>query len=153
MAEWSYSAIDQIQTPGGNIACNTGSGDHFFIDPVSSDGLGTSEIRAQIDERGQDHGWLFPGGFLKAGQRISLQCIANILSSATDPGYVTARDAFLTDVRTKLSTILAADGTLHFAGGQTITVRCQMMGAPRSLVAVGPSVKSMLVVLVSTAAA
>ena len=147
MAEFSYSAIDAIETPGGNIACNTGSGDHFFIDPARSTGLGEVEIRGQDDERGQSDGLLLHPRFL-GGQRISLQCIAYILSSATDPGYVTARDAFLTDVRTKLKSMLNADGTLSFAGGQNITVRTRVIGAPLSS-AVGPSVKEQLVMLVS----
>ena len=148
--EYSYEAIDQIQTPGGNISCNAGSGDTLFIDASRSVGLGTSDIRAQVDDRGQDHGWLFPGGFLKAGQLIGLQGIVIIRSAATDPGYVTARDAFIDDMKTKLHSMLASTGTLHFAGGSTIGgIRPRAIGAPQSEVALGLSTKSLLIVLVS----
>jgi len=148
--EYSYEAIDQIQTPAGNISCNAGSGDTAFIDPGRSTGLGTSEIRAQIDERGQDHGWLFPGAFLKAGQQISLHMIIFIRSASTDPAWATARDGFIDDVKTKLHSTLASTGTLHFAGGSTVGgIRAKAIGPPESEPALGPAWKSMLVVLVS----
>jgi hypothetical protein len=48
-------------------------------------------------------------------------------------------------MRTKLKTMLAATGTLHFVGGQTITgLRLQSAAPPQGL-----SVKSFLIVLVS----
>lgn len=148
--EYSYSAIDSIQTPAGNIPCNTGSGDEFFIDPAGSTGLGTSELRAQIDERGQDHGWLFPGPFLKAGQQIALKCIVIVRSAGTEAGYVTARDSFIDSVKTKLDSTLSSSGTLHFAGGGSISgIRARSIGAPQSESQLGPSTKSMLIVLVS----
>jgi hypothetical protein len=148
MAEWSYSAIDQVQTPGGNIPVNTGSGDHFFIDAGRSTGLGVSDIRGSDDERGQDDGLLLHPRFL-GGQQIALLAIALILSASTDAGYLTARDTFLTDVRTKLKTAINADGALHFAGGQSIAVRTRAIGPPQSEDALGRATKSMLVVLVS----
>lgn len=148
MAEYSYTAIDQIQTPGGNVAYNTGSGDHFYTDPARCTGLGEVVIRGQDDERGQSDGLLLHPRYL-GGQLIGLLSIAHILSATTDPGYVTARDALLTDLKTKLKTIVNADGTLHFAGGQSITVRARTIGAPQSESSLGPSVKSVLVVLIS----
>lgn len=148
MAEFGYNAITSLVTPGGSIPWNTGSGDHFFADPARCGGLGVSEIRGSDDERGQSDGLLLHPRFL-GGQQISLLGIAYILSSGTDPGYATARDAFLTDARTKLKTAINADGTLNFAGGQAITVRTRAIGAPASEPALGPATKSMLIVLVS----
>ncbi len=148
MAEWSYTAIDAIETPGGNIPCNTGSGDHFFIVPGRSTGLGVSEIRGTDDERGQSDGLLLHPRFF-GGQQISLLALAYILSSGTEAGYLTARDAFLTDARTKLKTMVNADGTLSFSGGQNITVRTRAIGPPQSESQYGEATKSMLLVLVS----
>ena len=148
MAEWSYSAIDLIMTPSGNIPCNTGSGDHFFIDPGRSTGLGVSEIRGTDDEKGQTDGLLLHPRYY-GGQQIGLLCIALILSATSDPGYVTARDTFLTDARTKLKAMVNADGTLHFSGGQAITVRTRVIGPPQSEPALGMTTKSVLVQLVS----
>jgi hypothetical protein len=147
--EYSYERISSIQTPSGNIPCNTGSGDEFFIDPRRSDGLGGSEIRAQIDERGQDHGWLFPAPFLKAGQQIALHCIVVIRSAGTDPGYRTARDAFIDDAKTKLYSTLASTGTLVVGASSITGVRAKVVSPPISEPQLGPDWKSMLVVLVS----
>jgi len=147
MAEWSYSAIDKITTGGGDVPFNGFATDYWFVDPGRSTGLGVSDIRGSDDERGQSDGLILHPRFY-GGQQIALQSIATIISATTDPGYVTARDTLLTDTRTKLKTIVNADGTLHFTGGQTITVRTRAIGPPQSS-AIGPSVKEMLIVLVS----
>ena len=151
MAEWSYTAIDQIQAPGGNIPCNGNATDSWFVVPRESTGLGVSEIRGQDDERGQDDGLLLHPRFL-GGQQIALKMLAYILSASSDAGYLTARDTFLTDTRTKLKTMINADGTLHFTGGQSITCRTRAIGPPQSDQP-DPAAKSMLVVLVSATAA
>lgn len=147
MAEWSYSAIDQIQAPGGNIPCNGNATDSWFIVPAASTGLGESSIRGQDDERGQDDGLIMHPRFL-GGHQIALKMLTHILSASTDAGYLTARDTLITDTRTRLKAMINTDGTLHFAGGQSITCRTRAIGPPLSDQP-DPAMKSILIVLVS----
>jgi hypothetical protein len=147
MAEWSYTAIDKITTGPGDIPCNGFATDSWYIVPSRSTGLGVSPIRGSDDERGQDDGLILHPRFY-GGQMIALMGLAYIKSSGTDAGYLTARDTLITDTRTKLKAIVNADGTLHFTGGQTITVRARDIGAPQSDQP-DPAMKSMLMLLVS----
>jgi hypothetical protein len=151
VAEWSYSAIDQVQTPGGNVSCNAGSGDTLFIVPGRSLGLGESDIRGQDDEKGQADGLLLHPRFL-GGHRISLYAIILIRSSGTDAGYLTARDSFIDDMRTKLKSAVNVDGALHFAGGGSYTVRTRALGPPVSDQP-DPAAKSVFFQLVSATSA
>lgn len=147
MAEWSYTAIDEIQTPSGDVPCNGSATDSFFIDPKGSTGLGVSEIRGNDDEMGQTDGLILHPRFF-GGQQIALKLITHILSASTDPGWITARDTLLTDMRTRLKAMVNANGTIHFVGGQSITVRTRAIGAPSSDQP-DPNVKSVLAVFVS----
>ena len=147
MAEWSYTAIDEIQAPGGDIPCNRSATDSWFVEPRASNGLGEVEIRGQDDDRGQDDGLLLHPRFL-GGHTIALKLITDILSASTDPTWITARDTLITDTRTRLKGMVNTDGALHFAGGQSFTVRVRKIGSPVSDQP-DPNMKSMLVVLVS----
>ncbi len=148
MAEWSYTAIDKIQAPGGDIQMNGSATDSWFVDPTRSTGLGEVDIRGQDDEKGQTDGLLLHPRFL-GGQRIGLHSIGHILSASTDPGYVTARDALIDSTLSRLKSMVNADGALHFIGGGSITVRTRAIGPPQSESQLGPTAKSMLIVLVS----
>jgi hypothetical protein len=150
MADWSITGIDQIQAPGGNIPCNGNATDSWYLDPSRSI-LPANEIRAQVDDRGQDHGYLFPGVFLKTGVQVTLHMIAHVLSSGTDPGWATARDSLIDTTKSRLETMLASTGTLHWASGYSIGgLRARSIGPPVEESSIGPGWKSMLVVLVGT---
>lgn len=147
MAEWSYSAIDQVQTPGGNVSCNASSGDTLFLVPSRCTGLGELEVRGTDDDRGQTDGLLLHPRYL-GGHRITLYGLVLIRSASTDAGYLTARDAFIDDLRTKLKSALNANGSLHFGGGGSYTVRTRALGPPVSDQP-DPAAKSILLQLVS----
>lgn len=147
MADWSITNIDEIQAPGGDIPCNGSAADSWYLDPARSI-LPGNDIRAQVDERGQDHGYLFPAGFLKTGVQITLHMITHITSVGTDPSWAGARDALIDLTRTRLDGMLAATGTLHWAGGYSIAgLRARNIGPPMEE---GGGRKSMLVVLIGT---
>lgn len=126
MPGFSYSDITGIVTPAGTISLNAASGDTFFVDPTRSDGLGDSRLRTTIIDRGQTDGYTLLPSF-EEGQHIALGGVALIRSAALEAAYVAARDAMLIDARTKLKSILGANGTLTFASSSSLTVRCEML--------------------------
>lgn len=145
MPAFSYSDIDRISTPAGDIACNDETGDTFWIDPTRSTGLGASVVRNPADDKGQTDGELFHDWF-ERGQHLVLAGDVLIRSATTDPAYEAARDAFLTDMRTKCKSILRATGTVVFAGGETIGgVKCEILPDARSDRPQGPSHKSVVI--------
>lgn len=123
MSAWSYSAITTCVTPAGTFTFNASSGDTFLLDPNACTGLGTSQVRTPIFNKGQTSGYNILPFFLE-GQHLVLAGVALIRSAATEAGYVTARDVVLTDLRTKMKSIISADGTLTI-GTDVLTVRCE----------------------------
>lgn len=128
MPSWSYSAITTLVTPAGTITFGTGT-DYLFIDPAASTGLGVSQIRTSIFNKGQTDGYNILPSF-EEGQHLVLGGRVIITSSATEAGIVTARDTLLTATRTKLKSILQVSGTLNFSTGDIITVFCETLIAP-----------------------
>jgi hypothetical protein len=153
MGAYSYSNIDRLATPAGDISFNDDAGDTLWIDPTRSTGLGASVVRNPVDAKGQADGELLHDFFLR-GQHLALSGDVLIRSAATDPSYVAARDALLVDTRTKCKSILRATGTLHFTTGETITgVKCELLPDARSDRPEGPSQKSFLIGLATGTAA
>jgi hypothetical protein len=126
MAGFSYSDIASLATPAGTIAFNQAAGDTLFLDPGRCSGLGTSRVRAPLDNKGQTDGYIVHD-FFEEGQHLTLAGEVLIRSAVTEAGIVSARDALLADTRAKLRSILRADGTLGFASGGSLTVRCELL--------------------------
>lgn len=149
MGAFSYSDIDRLSTPAGDISFNDETGDTLWIDPTRSTGLGSSVVRNPTDDKGQTDGELLHDFFLR-GQHPVLAGDVLIRSATLDPAYTAARDALLADTRTKCKAILRATGTLHFTTGETITgVKCEILPDARSDRPQGPSQKSFLIGLVT----
>lgn len=146
MAGWGYQDITGIVTPAGTISVN-GASDTLWPDPQRCDGLGYSEMRRNQFDRGQTDGYLLLPSF-EEGQHIALGGLVLIRSASLEAAVVAARDAFLTDARTKLRSIKNTDGTLTFATAPSITVRCDML-----IKATGGFDKNFLLALVSASPA
>ena len=124
MAQLSYSDITTITSSGGTIQCNGSATDSLVIDAVRSTGLGGRQKRAPISNRGQTHGYILHGVFRK-GMHIVLVGLIDIRSSATEAGYMTARDSFIGTVQAVLDGMDAfgATGTVNFGSGGSLTVK------------------------------
>lgn len=114
-----FSDIDTLTTPGGVLTFNAATGNTFHIDPARSAGLGSGEIRAAIDDQGQQSGYiLHPEWFEKGSQFL----LGGVISVDT----VANRNSMQAEMKSKLRTILSANGTLHFTTGESVTVRWNM---------------------------
>lgn len=123
----SYSDITGLSTPAGAIAFNAGTGDTPWIYPDRSTGLGMSEVRGQIDDRGQASGSILGSEFFEKGALLVLAGHLLIRSAATEAGYVAARNALELDMKTKLRALLTGTGTLSFGSGGSIAgVKCNL---------------------------
>lgn len=120
MAEFAYSKIESLVTPGGTITFNAAAADTLQLLPKSCRGLGGFEARGQIDPRGQSDGDLV-GTFYLPGARITLGGHFKIVSAVTEAGYVAARDALMDATYAKAKSAAAASSsTLNFTGGASI---------------------------------
>jgi hypothetical protein len=146
MASWHYSDITTLVTPAGTIGFNSPTGDTLMIDPQRSSGLGYAQVRAPIIHRGQTDGYTLLPFFLE-GQHLVLAGDVVIRSATSEAGVVSARNTLLTTTRTRLKSILQADGTLNFGAGDALSVRCEMLIQP-----MGAWRKSFVLGLVSAAA-
>jgi len=147
MSSWSYSDISTCVTSAGTFTFNAASGDTIILDPDACSGLGTSGVRTSIFNRGQTSGYNFAAAFLEEGQHLVLAGTVLVRSASTEAGYVTARDAVLTDLRTKMKSALGADATLTI-GGDSLVVRCEHLPEQS-----GGFVKRVVLGLVSATAA
>jgi hypothetical protein len=144
---FGYQQIQSLVTPAGTVTFNADTGDTLFLDPRRSSGLGSSRVRAPIDNRPQTDGYLLHD-FFEEGQHLVLAGDVVIRSATSEAGVVAARDALLTDLVLKLKSILRADGTLVFSGGGSQTVRCELLPEITSSDS-GPMQKSFVFGLVS----
>ncbi|MGI8408019.1 MAG: hypothetical protein ACR2L3_05870 [Actinomycetota bacterium] len=119
----SYSDITSIVSSGGTISCNGGAVDSLWIDPMRSVGLDGRRVRAPIDNRGQDHGYILHPEFFREGMHIVLVGLIDIRSESSDPGYVTARDAFISLMQAVLNGMHSATETLNFGSRASLTVK------------------------------
>lgn len=121
MAEFSYSKITTLVTPGGTITFHEAAADTLRLDPQSCRGLGDFEARAPVDPRGQTSGYLLHPFYLP-GAVILLVGVFDIISAATESAYVAARDALMDSTYSKLKSAAATStSTLNFTGGGNIT--------------------------------
>lgn len=121
MAEFSYTKITTLVTPGGTITFNASGADTLWLDPTASRGLGDFEARAPVDPRGQSDGFLLHPFFLP-GAVLLLTGVFHIVSAGDEAGYVTARDSLMNGTYTKLKSAAATTtSTLNFTGGATIS--------------------------------
>ncbi len=120
MAEFSYSKISSLVTPGGTITFHAAAADTLHLIPSRCRGLGAFEARGQMDPRGQSDGDLI-GTFTLPGARITLGGFFKIVSAVTESGYATARDALMDTTYSRAkSAAAAASSTLNFTGGSNI---------------------------------
>lgn len=121
MAEFSYTKITSLVTPGGTITFNAAAADTLYLDPANCRGLGDFDARAPVDPRGQTSGYLLHPFFLP-GAELLLGGFFEIVSSGTEAGYVTARDALMDSTYSKLKLAAATStSTLNFTGGASIS--------------------------------
>jgi hypothetical protein len=121
MAEFSYTKITTLVTPGGTITFNATGADTLYLDPGNCRGLGDFDVRAPVDPRGQTSGFLLHPFFLP-GAELLLVGIFEIISSGTEAGYVAARDSLMDGTYSKLKSAAATStSTLNFTGGATIS--------------------------------
>ena len=126
MAEFSYSKITTLSTPGGDITFNAAGVDTLLPEPGACRGLGDFDARAPISPRGQTSGYLLHPFFLP-GAVILLVGVFHIVSSSTDAGYHAARDALMDSTYSKLKSAAASTTcTLNFTGGASIAgLKCR----------------------------
>lgn len=143
MAEYSFSSITTLVTPSGTITFNAATGDTLWVDPSQCRGLvGPAEVRSPMDDKGQTDGSILHI-FYRKGQAGVL---GGWFLARTDVTGVTGRDALMTDTETKLESLMSAStGTLNFAGGGSITVKCRAA----NFFTVNGNVKGYLIDLVS----
>jgi hypothetical protein len=126
MAEFSYSKITTLVTPGGTITFNATGADTLLLDPEGCRGLGDFDARAPVDPRGQTDGFLLHPFFLP-GAVLLLIGLFHIVSSGTEAGYIAARDSLMDGTYSKLKSAAASTtSTLNFTGGATIAgLKCR----------------------------
>ena len=121
MADFAYSKVTTLVTPSGTITFHQTGSDTLVLDPASCRGLGDFEARAPIDPRGQTDGYILHPFYLP-GANILLVGLFDIVSSSTEAGYVTARDALMSGTYLKLKSAAATStSTLNFTGGGSIS--------------------------------
>ena len=121
MAEFSYTKITTLVTPGGTITFHQAAADTLVLSAADCRGLGDFDARAPVDPRGQTSGYLLHPFFLP-GATLLLVGIFDIVSSATEAGYLTARGSLMDATYSKLKSAAATStSTLNFTGGASIS--------------------------------
>ena len=147
MAVWSYSGITSLVTPGGTITFNAAAADTLFLDPGQCRGLGEFSARAPVDPKGQTDGYILHPFYLP-GVELVLGGWFHIVSSTTEAGYVTARDALMdTTYASAKSAAAVSTSTLNFTSGSIAGLKVRRY-AP---MAISVSVKGFMLELVGTA--
>ncbi|MGQ0669746.1 MAG: hypothetical protein ACT4PO_08765 [Actinomycetota bacterium] len=118
----SYNGITTLVTPGGTATFNASTGDTYWIVPARSSGLGSGEVDAEIDPKGQADGNILHD-FFERVPHLVLAGDLRIRSASTESGIVAARDSLASGLLTKLRTILRATGTLNFSNGAAMTIK------------------------------
>lgn len=113
-----FSDITQIATPAGAIVFVSplSSSEGLVLNPRECTGLGTGEVRAAIDNRAGESGYILHPEWYEEG---SIFVLSGILRYANPADRNTAQ----ADTKTKLRSMLAATGTLSFSGAPSATVR------------------------------
>ena len=112
------SDITTLVTPGGTITFNAASGNTYMVDPDKCSGFGMAAVRAPIDDKGQASGYILHP-FYESGTHLVVGGI--IIADTT-----TNRDSLEGSLKTALRSILAADGTINWGAGASLTVRCDV---------------------------
>lgn len=113
-----------LTTPGGTVTFNDDSADQIYITTLQ--GLGSPSIRASIDPAPQAHGGLVHD-FWKGPRHIIVEGVFLITSTRIMNNIVIIRNTFEETLRTRLESILQADGTLAWTplgqSARSLTVR------------------------------
>lgn len=117
-----WSDITTLVTPAGTLTFNEATGDTYYVDPKRSSGLGMGEIRAPIDDKGQTDGFILHDFFEKGAMLL----IGGLILARTDTTGVTGADTLISEMVTRLRSILRATGTLNFGSGAALTVKCNV---------------------------
>lgn len=118
MAGSGYSDITSLVTPAGSIAFVSpiSASEGLVLDPKQCTGIGSGDVRASVDDRAGESGYILHPEWYETGSTFVL---AGILRYA-DPAV---RNAAQADTKTKLRSLLSAAGTLNFSGAPSATVR------------------------------
>jgi len=107
----NYSSITKIELGGTDINFNATGADTLLLDPLACDGLDQIPARTPVYRKAATDGAnVFP--FLKDARPIVLAGVVLIVSSSTEAGYVTARDALIDSTITLLNGMLTTPGVL-----------------------------------------
>lgn len=121
MAEFAYSKITTLVTPGGTITFHQAGADTLRLAAGSCRGLGSFDARAPVDPAGQTSGFLLHPFYLP-GAVILLVGVFDIVSAGTEAGELAARDALMDTTYSKAKSAAAtATSTLNFTGGASIS--------------------------------
>lgn len=127
MANWNV--VYTYTTVGGTIHLNAASGDTYLNDPGSCSGLDGAPLRTPIDDAPQTDAGIVHD-FYKAARHITLGGLLYVVSSGTESGFVTARNALEDALVAACDSNIRADATLQWTptGGssRTLTVRCDV---------------------------
>lgn len=115
-----WSDMTTLVTPGGTLTHNAASGDTYFVAPRDSRGLGMGEIRNPLDDKGQTDGFILHDFFEKGAVLVP----AGTILARSDTVGTAGADALMAAMVTALRSILRATGTLNFASGAALTVKC-----------------------------
>lgn len=120
MASWSWTTLATLTTPSGTITFHSGA-DTLVADPRQCRGLGAFEARQPVDPRGQTSGYVVHPSFLP-GVDMLITALFHITSSATEAGYLTARNTLMDSVyAVAKGGVGTTTSTLAFTGGPTIS--------------------------------
>lgn len=124
-----WSDLTTLVTPGGTLTHNATTGDTYPVDPRRSDGLGMGEIRAPIDDKGLTDGFILHDFYEKGAMLL----VAGVVLARSDTTGTAGADTLMSAMTVALRSILRANGTLNFANGAALTVRCNIRSTYPSL--------------------